>query len=155
MARYRSTATGANQPRLGKFLKHLSARYIIKDRHLVYFWRIIIIFSMSSTVLGKVLLLKVMHYNIALLPKKVTVTCHKSSLCGSLRSPPEGSFTWVLTGSFGRRIPQPRAWDWSSIQVLVISRATVSWALSHLIAKSCFATADISERLPWVSLPVD
>ncbi len=31
--------------------------------------------------------------------------CHKSSLCGSLRSPPEGGITGVLTGSFGLHFP--------------------------------------------------
>ncbi len=49
--------------------------------------------------------------------------CHKSSLCGSLRSPPEGGITGVLTGSFGLHFPWPRAWDWSPAQVSIIIRA--------------------------------
>ncbi|KAL0150461.1 hypothetical protein M9458_054278 [Cirrhinus mrigala] len=35
--------------------------------------------------------------------------CHEFSLCGSLRSPPEGTVTGVLV-SFGLHYPQPRAW---------------------------------------------
>ncbi len=52
--------------------------------------------------------------------KGYQATCHKSSLSGSARSPPEGSLTRVLTGSFGLHFPWPRAWDWSPEQVSVI-----------------------------------
>ncbi len=76
------------------------------------------------------------------------IKCHKSSLCGSLRSPPEGTITGVLTGSFGLHFPWPRAWDWSPAQVSVIITDYLASAFLTLVAKSCFAIANISERFP-------
>ncbi len=80
--------------------------------------------------------------------------CHEFSRCGSLRSPPEGTLTWVLTLI---RTPFPiypvpeteylhRCFSWTL--------AYLSCSPNNLIAKSCSCHADISERYSRVWFPV-
>ncbi len=70
-----------------------------------------------------------------LLPESL---CHELSLCGSLRSPPEGTVTRVLTviNSISH-IPVPVADSMHRCSILTL--VYLSCASHHLIAKSCFA----------------
>ncbi len=60
------------------------------------------------------------HLDILLITSLFTARCHESGLCGSLRSPPEGTLSWVL--AFMDSISHtPRTWDWLLEQVFPLS----------------------------------
>ncbi len=80
--------------------------------------------------------------------------CHKFSLCGSLRSPPEGTITWVLT--FTDSISHiPRTCGWLPAQVFHIDSGPYKLFSQSPHCEVLFCHANISERFYRVWFPVD
>ncbi len=73
------------------------------------------------------------------------IYCHEFSLRGSLRSPPEGTITWVLT--FTDSISHiPRTCGWLPAQVFHIDSGPYKLFSQSLHCEVLFCHANISER---------
>ncbi len=79
--------------------------------------------------------------------------CHEFSLCGSLRSPPEGTISWVLT--FTDSISHiPRTCGWLPAQVFHIDSGLYKLFSQSPHCEVLFCHANISERFYCVWFPV-
>ncbi len=77
--------------------------------------------------------------------------CHEFDLCGSLRWPPEGTLTWVLT--FPDSISHTPRTETNHLHRCLPSTALLKQHFhSHSLRSLVFASANISKRFPCVPL---